>query len=299
MTASRWHQPVMTDAVLEHLAPRAGAVIVDGTVGTAGHSLLIAPRLLPNGTLIAIDRDADSLQQAQQRLVEFAPQVTWAHDDYRHLGAILQRVGVSQVDGILLDLGMSSAQVDAAERGFSFLREGPLDMRMDVRQAVTAATLVNTWPAEDLVHVLQTFGEERFARRIVRRLLEARRARPLTTTTQLAELVVGAYPPPARHRRVHPATRTFQALRMAVNDELGALAACLAQAHAWLRPGGRLVVIAFHSLEDRAVKRALAQGARDGQWTVRTPKPLTPSVGEIARNPRARSAKLRAAERCG
>ena len=295
--ALTWHQPVMGAEVLSHLRPQPGAVIVDGTVGTGGHSLLVLPRLLPQGRLVAIDRDPDSLQLATQRLAEFDPQVTFVHDNYRSLPAILKRLGCSRVDGVLLDLGMSSLQVDRPERGFSFSKDGPLDMRMDPGQEATAETLVNELRVDDLALTIETLGEERFARRIAQRIVHERRQHPITTTTQLARIVTGAVPPGARRGRLHAATRTFQALRLAVNDELGALEECLTGLGALLNPGARVVILTFHSLEDRLVKHAFAQGMRDHAWTVLTKKPVRPSEEEVAQNPRARSAKLRAIER--
>ena len=292
-----WHQPVMAAEVCRHLRPSAGSVIVDGTAGTGGHSLMILPHLLPTGRLIAVDRDPDALALARTRLAEFDPHVTYLHGNYRDLPALLAPLGMTRIDGLLLDLGMSSLQVDCAERGFSFAKDGPLDMRMDPTQEATAETLVNALSAEELALMLQTLGEERFARRIARRILEARREAPITTTAQLARVVAGAVPPGARHGRLHPATRTFQALRMAVNDELGALEALLQALGGLLAPGGRAVILAFHSLEDRPVKHAFLEGGRAGSWTVLTKKPVCPSEEEVSRNPRARSAKLRAIER--
>lgn len=291
-----WHQPVLVDEVLAYLRPRQGTLLIDGTLGTGGHSLSILPRLLPDGRLIGLDRDQDSLQLAQQRLAEFAPQVSFHHDNYRHLPDLLARLGLRGIDGLLLDLGMSSPQVNQAERGFSFLNDGPLDMRMDRTQETTAATLVNTLSTDELTTMLRTLGEERFAARIARQIVRERHAQAMTTTTQLAELINRAVPSQARHGRLHPATRTFQALRIAVNDELGALAALLDCLPGLLNPGGRVVIITFHSLEDRLVKRAFAQGMRDGRWTVLTKKPVRAGEAEVAQNPRARSAKLRAIE---
>jgi 16S rRNA (cytosine1402-N4)-methyltransferase len=296
-TSPAWHQPVMVEAMLDLLNPRPGTVIVDGTVGTGGHSLALLPRLLPDGTLLAVDRDPEVLEIACQRLAEFQPLVHLEHDNYRHLARILTRRGFSRVDGLLLDLGVSSVQLDRAERGFSFASVGPLDMRMDPDQHTTAATLVNELPAEELTRLIETLGEERFARRIAQRIVQERRPHPLTTTKQLAQLVTHAIPVGARHGRLHAATRTFQALRMAVNDELGALEALLSELPALLNPGGRAVILTFHSLEDRLVKRAFLEGQGSGVWTVLTKKPLRPSAEEVVRNPRARSAKLRAVER--
>ena len=295
--SQQWHRPVMVEEVLHYLNPKPGAGIVDGTVGTGGHSVTIAPRLLPNGRLLIIDRDGSALLHAQERLIEYESLVTSLHDSYRNLPAILEGVGVSRIDGLLLDLGMSSVQVDHPARGFSFAHEGPLDMRFDPEQARTAATLVNTLSADELATVLEQYGEERFARRIARHIVEARRTQPLVTTTQLARLVVEALPREARHGRLHAATRTFQALRIAVNDELEALDACLSWLPEVLAPGGRAVLLSFHSLEDRLVKRACLEGAHAGQWTLLTRKPARPSAEEVAHNPRARSVKLRAIER--
>ena len=297
--AAAWHQPVMSAEVLDLLAPRPGAIIVDATVGTGGHSLSILPRLLPDGRLIAVDRDETALGLARQRLIEFEPQASFIHDNYRNLPQILRQLGVLHVDGLLLDLGMSSLQVDQPERGFSFSREGPLDMRMDARDEQTAEALVNELSADDLALLLSTLGEERFARRIAQRIVQARRARPILTTTQLAHLVAEAVPGRSRHGRLHPATRTFQALRLAVNDELGALETLLGALPDLLAPGGRAVIVTFHSLEDRLVKHAFVRGMREDAWTLLTKKPARPSREETLRNPRARSAKLRAVQRGG
>ncbi len=292
--ASAWHQPVMTDEVLRYLAPAPGDVMVDGTVGTGGHSLAMVPRLLPDGRLVAIDRDQDALDLARQRLTEFDPQVTCVHGNYRDLPAILTELHLPRLDGLLLDLGMSSLQIDQPERGFSFQREGPLDMRMDQQQGKTAEAVINQLTADELATILETLGEERFARRIARRIVQERRTQPITTTAQLARVVTRAVPPSARRGRLHVATRTFQALRMAVNDELGALGTLLERLPDLLTPGGRAVILTFHSLEDRLVKHAFAEGARAHQWTLLTKKPVRVSPEETVRNPRARSAKLRA-----
>lgn len=293
-----WHQPVMVDEVLRYLNPHPGTVIVDATLGTGGHSLAIAPRLLPDGRLIALDRDRQALARARQRLIEFESVVTFVHDDFRNLRRVLEQMELCGVDGVVLDVGMSSVQLDTPERGFSFSYEGPLDMRMDSEQPLTAHTLVNTLSADELASLLERFGEERFAGRIARRIVEERRKGPIATTTQLARLVCAAVPGGSRHRRVHTATRTFQALRIAVNDELAALEICLESFSDMLRPGGRAVILTFHSLEDRLVKRRFAEGAREGRWTLLTKKPVQASEAEVSNNPRARSAKLRAVERC-
>ena len=294
---TQFHRPAMVSAVLEWLAPRPGAVMVDGTCGTGGHSVAILPSLLPDGRLIAMDRDLQALAVAKPRLIEFEPRVEVRHADFRRLPEVLSDVGLHRVDGVLLDLGMSSLQVDDPERGFSFLREGPLDMRMDSAQPMTAQRLVNEASAQDLALLLRTFGEERYAAQIARRIVSHRREQPLQTTIQLAQLIAGAVPAPARHGRLHPATRTFQALRMAVNDELGALRDALDALPRVLSPSGRAVILSFHSLEDRMVKQSFAAGERQGIWRRLTKKPLRPSAAEIAENPRIRSVKLRAVER--
>jgi len=302
------HIPVLADRVIELLAPAPGQVIVDCTVGAGGHSLAILPRLLPStadggttpGRVLAIDRDAEALASARDRLIEFTPQVEFIHDNFSRLPELLTRAGVTRVHGIVADLGLSSLHVDRAERGFSFLREGPLDMRMDQREPRTAASLLQEVSEAELARILEVYGEERFARRIAQRLVTARRMEPIRTTTQLARVVAAAVPRPEsrRHGRgFHPATRTFQALRIAVNHELADLEALLNALPAVLQPGGRAVIIAFHSLEDRPVKRAFQQGAKDGVFRLLTKKPLVPSDQEIAQNPRSRSAKLRAVER--
>ena len=292
-----FHQPVLVASAIEWLRPRPGSLIVDGTLGTGGHSLAILPQILPDGRLIAVDRDPDALAIATQRLTKFLPQVTFVRDNYRNLPGILAGLGLPRVDGILLDLGISSLQVDQPERGFSFSKEGPLDMRMDPDQPLSAETLIKTSSVSVLTELLGTLGEERYARRIAEHIVRERRLRPITATTHLARVVAEAVPPRTRHGRLHPATRTFQALRLAVNDELGSLAAFLDHAQALVRPGGRVVILSYQSLDDRLVKQAFIQGRADGSWTLLTKKPIRPSAEEIARNPRARSAKLRAVER--
>jgi len=287
----------LVEAVLHYLKPSPGNVIIDGTVGTGGHSLAILPRLLPAGRLVAVDRDPEALTISRQRLAEFAPLVTYHHGDYRDLIALLERLTLPRVDGVLLDLGMSSLQVNHPERGFSFSKEGPLDMRMDPEQAVTAEAIVNEASADELTWIIETFGEERFARRIVQRIVQERRRHPVTTTTQLARLIAQAMPSRAPHGRIHPATRTFQALRIAVNDELGALHDVLSSLSRVLSAEGRAVILTYHSLEDRLVKRAFADGKQRGVWALLTKKPVRPTIGEVVQNPRARSCKLRAVER--
>lgn len=282
-----WHEPVLVAEALAFLAPGPGKLFVDATAGTGGH----AEALLARGAaVVGVDRDPEALKVAQDRLSPFGDRVRLVHGDFRNLQDILTRLGVARADGFLFDLGVSSLQLDQPERGFSFQADGPLDMRMDPGGAVTADDLVNRLPERELARILWEYGEERHARRIAREVV---RARPIRTTGELARLVARLYPP--GHHRIHPATRTFQALRIAVNDELAALEAGLAAALSRLRPGGVVCAISFHSLEDRIVKRAFRQAALAGRLEVLTKKPIQPGPDEVARNPRARSAKLRAA----
>ncbi len=301
--AINWHQPVLVTEVVQCLEPVPGTTFVDCTVGTGGHSLAILPHLLPPeggipGRLIGIDCDANALAQARQRLAEFRPYVEMAQDTFSHLPEILARAGLTHVHGLVADLGMSSLQVDDPARGFSFRHEGPLDMRMDQRLPMTAADLIRTLSEDEVADLLSRLGEERWARRIARHLVDRRARTLIVTTTQLAQVIAEAVPRRAGSTRLHPATRTFMALRLAVNDELPTLQRLLEALPEVLLPGGRAAIITFHSLEDRLVKRAFQQGARDGVFRLLEKKPLRPSAREVAANPRSRSAKLRAVERC-
>jgi len=296
------HRPVMRTEAVRFLAPDRGGIYVDGTVGLGGHAAAILTAG-PEVRLIGIDRDPQALRYAAARLAQFGDRVTLVHGNYRDLTEILSGLGIEAIDGFLLDLGLSSLQLDAPERGFSFRADGPLDMRMDPTQGRSAADLVNAASVEELARILRDYGEERFAGRIARAIVAAR---PIETTGALAEVVRRAIPRRFHERRIDPATRTFQALRIAVNDELRNLQDGLAAGFAALRPGGVIVVISFHSLEDRIVKRffrklatpryeSLAPGPPlPPQAEVLTKKPLRPSEEEIGENPRARSAKLRA-----
>ena len=296
------HRPVMRAEAVRFLAPDRGGIYVDGTVGLGGHAAAILTAG-PEARLIGIDRDPQALRYAAARLAQFGDRVRLVHGNYRDLAEILSNLGIEAIDGFLLDLGLSSLQLDASERGFSFRADGPLDMRMDPTQKTSAADLVNEASVEELARILRDYGEERFAGRIARAIVAAR---PIETTGALAEVVRRAIPRRFHERRIDPATRTFQALRIAVNDELRNLQDGLAAGFAVLRPGGVIVVISFHSLEDRIVKRffrklatpryeSLAPGPPlPPQAEVLTKKPLRPSEEEIGENPRARSAKLRA-----
>ena len=292
------HVPVMTAEVLGFLRPGRGGVYVDCTAGLGGH----ARALLEAGAsrVIGLDRDTQALAAARASLGSWADRVDLVHADYRRLDDVLDRLGISLVDGALADLGVSSLQLDAPGRGFSFQRDEPLDMRMDASGGDTAADLVGRSSEEDLADAIFAFGEERFSRRIARAIVTARREQPIVTTGRLAAIVRRALPRRG-YTRIDPATRTFQALRIWVNRELEGLDRFLETAARRLTVGARLVVIAFHSLEDRIVKRTLRALEHSGgaALQVLTKKPLVPGPDELARNPRARSAKLRAAERVG
>jgi len=290
------HEPVMVAEVLEHLAPARGGVFVDCTVGYGGHTRA----MLHAGAsrVIGLDRDPDALRQAGAALASEESRVELVHSDYRRLDEILDARGITGVDGILADLGVSSMQLDEAGRGFSFRRDEPLDMRMDRTSGLTAAEMIRDADERTLADVIYEFGEERHARRIARAVVEARDRSAVDSTGRLAEVVRRAVPRKG-YSRIDPATRTFQAIRIWVNRELEGLDVFLTQAARRLRPGGRMAVIAFHSLEDRIVKHTLRslQATGDIGLTIRTKRPVVPSEAEVERNPRARSAKLRVAER--
>jgi 16S rRNA (cytosine1402-N4)-methyltransferase len=291
------HVPVLLQIAIRMLNVRRGGVVVDATLGNAGHASEMARRLGPEGTLIGFDRDPQAMELAKQRLEALReelgaemPRVVLHDVEFSQAGEVLAG---EKVDGLLADFGVSSMQFDEAHRGFSFQAEGNLDMRMNPREGVTAEQVVNQAGEKELADLIYEFGEERRSRRIARAIV---RARPVTTTVQLARVVAGALGT-MKGERIHPATRTFQALRIYVNAELSEIDALLQLAPDVLKPGGRLVAISFHSLEDRRVKDALREGARQGVYEVLTRKPLTAEAEETDRNPRARSAKLRAAER--
>src|SRR5579884_3395184 len=291
------HVSVLPAEVLQFLEPAPGQTLVDATVGAGGHTRLLAERVGPAGRVLGLDQDPAMLDLARPRL-EGLP-VTLVHANFGRLRAVLDDLGVARVDGVLADLGFSSDQVGAAKRGFSFQDDGPLDMRMDPTQGETAGDLLRRLNERDLADLIYQYGEERFSRRIARRIVEVRRRAPLETTEDLAELVRRCVPRPPRsaNRRrppIDPATRVFQALRIAVNDELGELESLLKVLPACVRPGGRVVVISFHSLEDRLVKTAFRDRAL---WESLTRKPVQAGEEEVRDNPRSRSAKLRAALR--
>lgn len=308
-----YHISCMPTEAAHYLNPRPGKIYVDGTVGGAGHSRMICTRIQPDGFLIGIDQDLDAIRHARDVLAPFFPRVSLHHASFSHLGEILGALGVTGVDGILLDLGLSLHQLEQSGRGFSFRRDEPLDMRMNTASARTAADIVNESPAEELERIFRDCGEERRARSLARAIVKERARRPLVSSMALADLIVRATPPgAARRQKIHPATRVFQALRITVNRELERLQETLPMAVDWLNPGGRLCVLAFHSLEDRIVKQSFRQMARTctcpprapvctcrakARVTVLTHKVVRPTAEEIAVNPMARSTRLRAAEK--
>ena len=294
---SERHVPVLLKEAIEFLNLRAGATVADCTLGVAGHAAEIARRLGPKGHLIGFDRDPEAFELAKAKLAQVsselgseAPKITLVGEAF---SSIASHVQPASLDGLLADFGVSSLQLNEARRGFSFMADGPLEMRMDTRSGPTAAQVVNEASERELANLIYEYGEERRSRRIARAIV---RGRPVTTTGQLSRIVASAAPA-MKQDRIHPATRTFQALRIYVNRELDEIRALMEAAPNLLKPSGRLAVISFHSLEDRIVKDSLREGAHQGIWDVLTRKPVTAGEEETDRNPRARSAKLRAAER--
>lgn len=285
------HVPVLLRETIEWLNLRPDATCIDCTLGAGGYAQAIAERLTA-GRLIAIDRDPGAVTAARQRLAAFGGRISFFHASFAGLQALWEKVGAMPVDGIVADLGVSREQLETPERGFSFLTDGPLDMRMDPEQELTAERIVNHYGEKPLADLIYRYGEERRSRRITRAIV---RARPLTGTRQLAEVIEQAAP--RTRERIHPATRTFQALRIAVNDELGQLEMLLETAPLLLAPGGRLVIVSFHSLEDRAVKQAFRRWAAQKVLAILTKHVIRPGEAEVRANPASRSARLRAAER--
>ena len=305
------HRPVLLDECIEALNIRPGGVYLDGTLGRAGHSREIARRLT-TGRLICVDRDQAALDAAEERLAPWRDRVTLVHNNFSELDAILDGLGLAGADGMLFDLGVSSPQLDDPSRGFSYQHDAPLDMRMDRTDTLTARAVVNQWPQEELRRILWQYGEERYAPAIAGAIARARDQKPIETTGELVDVIKSALPPAALREKQHPAKRSFQAIRIAVNDELGAVDRMVRAAVPRLDPGGRLAVISFHSLEDRIVKNALAEFARGctcppdfpvcvcgkkPQVRLVNRKPIVSGPAELEENPRARSAKLRVAEK--
>ncbi len=291
------HRTVLLHEAVDYLDIKGGDAVVDATLGGAGHAREILARLT-TGTLIGFDADAEAVERAKQELWDKTKHVHIVHRNFRYLRSELEKLGIARIDKALFDLGWSGFQLTAG-RGFSFLSDEPLSMAYDKDQALNADVIVNEWKEESLADVIYGWGEERHARKIARAVVNAREAQPIRTAKELAEIVKSAVPPAARYGRIHPATKTFQALRIAVNDELGSLEEALRNSWALLSPGGRLAVISFHSLEDRIVKQRFVELEKKGEGRRITRKPVAPSDDEITQNPRARSAKLRVIEKYG
>ena len=306
------HLSVLPDEVLTFLAPQPGGTYLDGTLGGGGHSGLILEKCTPGGTLIGIDQDREALQAAGEVLARFGTAVQLIHGNFGDLDRLLDQTGIATLDGFILDLGVSSHQLDSAGRGFSFQQDAPLDMRMNTASGATAADLVNNLPEDELERIISEYGEERWAKRVAAFIVKARQDAPIETTFQLVDIVKGAIPKAKWEERIHPATRTFQGIRIAVNRELEVLEKGLRAALDRLKPGGRGVVISFHSLEDRIVKNIFREYATGcicprnlpvcvcnnrPRLKIMTGRPVTASQAELTENPRSRSAKLRAVER--
>ena len=305
------HVSVLLDACIDALAIRPDGVYVDGTLGGGGHSREIASRLT-TGHLIGIDRDETALAAAGERLADFKDRVTLVHSNFCEMDSVIRSLGYAGVDGVLLDLGVSSPQLDESSRGFSYMADAPLDMRMDRGDTLTAYQVVNEWSYEELKRILFDYGEERYAPLIAGAICRRREQKPIATTLELVDIIRGSVPPAALREKQHPAKRSFQAIRIAVNDELGAVSKAMEAAIPMLNPGGRLAVITFHSLEDRIVKSSMAEAARGCTCPPSFPvcvcgkkpkvkllsrKPILPGAEELEENPRARSAKLRVCEK--
>ncbi len=306
------HVPVMLGECLDGLNIKSDGIYVDGTVGGAGHSIEIVKRLGEGGRLIAVDRDSDALEAASKRLAPYKDKVTFVHDDYKNLISELDSLGIGEVDGILLDLGVSSYQLDNAERGFSYMKDAPLDMRMDREQPFSAYDVVNGYDERELANILFDYGEEKLARAIARNIVAKRAQKPIETTLELAKIVEDSYPAKTRWKFGHPAKRTFQAIRIAVNGELNALDEAITAMARRLKKGGRMAVITFHSLEDRIVKSAFRElnlactcppdfpvcvCNKVQEVELVNKKPIVASDEELENNPRSQSAKLRVVER--
>lgn len=306
------HKSVLLQECIDALNIRSDGIYLDGTLGGAGHSSQIARRLTEGGRLIGVDRDRTALAAAKERLAPYADRVTLVHSNFAEIDAILDSLGIPAVDGMLFDLGVSSPQLDDASRGFSYMADAPLDMRMDKDDALTAGEVVNTWPQGELRRILYDYGEERYAPQIAAAICRAREKAPVETTLELVDIIRSAMPAQALREKQHPAKRSFQAIRIAVNDELGAVSRMMQAAVGRLNPGGRLAVITFHSLEDRIVKSEMQQAARGCTCPPEFPvcvcgkkplvklvtrKPIVSGPAELEENPRARSAKLRVAEK--
>lgn len=293
------HQAVLINSVLSYLDLKPGQIVLDGTIGSGGHAEAILKAINPGGTLIGLDQDEEAIKRAEKRLNTHGHhRVVLKRLNFRHLDQALSLLNIKQVHAVLLDIGLSSDQLGDPGRGFSFQEEGPLDMRMDRNLETTAGDLIAGLKESELISVFREYGEERYAGRIARAIVLQRQKKPIGTTSALKTLIEEAVPAKYRHGRIHPATRVFQALRIAVNDELGALREALPKAFEALAKEGKLAVISFHSLEDRMVKRFFVDQKAKGEGKILTKKPVTATDHEIEANPRSRSAKLRVIERC-
>lgn len=290
------HIPVLVDEVIKYLSPRPGENFIDGTCGGGGHAQEILKHIEPGGRILCLDLDEEAIERLKKKFERerVAGRVIFVNDNFANLEKAIEEKNFSPVNGILLDLGMSSDQLEASGRGFSFLKDEPLDMRYSSSNNLTARQIVNCWPPDRIEKILKEYGEERFTKRIVQEIIKARKLKLIETTKELVEIISRAIPEKYKHGRTNFATRTFQALRLAVNDELENLQGFLPQAFRALASGGRLAIISFHSLEDRIVKNFFRQQAQDNKIEILTKKPITPAFQEIVANPRSRSAKLRA-----
>lgn len=299
MTQQQYHIPVMLDEILGFLNLKPGQLIVDATTGTGGHSKEILKRILPGGGLIGIDRDQESLDVARERLGASSGSCTFVQGNFLDMDKILENLKINGIDGILFDLGVSSFQLQDPQRGFSFQREGPLDMRLDRSSYISAYDLINNLNEQEISTLLWNFGQERWHNRIAHLVVQEREKHPIATTSELANIVVRSIPSRFRnkHYRIHPATRTFQAVRIAVNRELETLEAAVKKSMEILKEGARICVISFHSLEDRVIKLSFKEAHALGRVKIITPKPLTPTLSEVEANPLSRSAKLRVAQK--
>ncbi len=287
----------MLKEVMEYLLPEAGDIILDATLGGGGHSQSILKKITPGGKLIALDMDPDAIERGVELLEDFKDSVVYVNNNFRNVDKILGANNIKRIDGAVFDLGVSSFQIDLAEKGFSFLREGPLDMRFDPEQDLSAKDVVNTFSSEELVDIIREYGEERHAKLVARAICAARKAKKIETTGELTEIVQRAVGSKYRSQKIHAACRTFQGLRIYVNDELAALEEALNKTIELLSPTARICVIAFHSLEDRIVKNIFRMRAKNGDLNLIVKKPLRPGIEEVQANSRSRSAKFRVAER--
>lgn len=306
------HVTVLLDETVDAVLPHSGGLYIDCTLGGAGHTERLLEKSFPTGRVLAFDQDQTAIAHAEHRLQTYLGRVRFAHSNFRNVERLAREQGFEPVDGIVFDLGVSSVQFDEADRGFSYRFDAPLDMRMDITQSLTAAECVNEWSEAELVDIFFRYGEEKFSRSIARAIVRERQIQPIETTGQLADIIKSAIPAAARRQGPHPARRTFQALRIAVNDELGALEEAIQGAFAILRPGGRMAIITFHSLEDRIVKQAyvrfaegctcppdfpICQCGKEPRAKIITRKPIVASEAEVEDNSRSRSAKLRILEK--